>query len=147
VIPLDEDALRCNCQYSHLRRGRRHLRWGRTGPSHVWSTRGRWLIELLRLGSNVFRLKPGILDGVLIVSPLFRRCVIFACIFKLFISCWLQSSILRNLFAFKCLVKKERGGWGTYFGGYRPTHPWRVEGIEDLWCFDGHESIVRVSAN
>jgi hypothetical protein len=60
--------------------------------------------------------KPEILDGVLIVSPLFRRCVIFACISKLFIFYCLQSSILRNLFAFKYLVKKG-GGVGYLFWG------------------------------
>ena len=107
------------------------------------------MIERLRLGSKtaVFRSKLLVPDGVRIVSPLFRRGVIFACIFKLFIFCRLQSSILRNLFAFKCLPKKE-GGVGYLFLAVRTGDILGgLKGLSDFKCFDGHESIVRVSAN
>ena len=84
---------------------------------------------------------------MLIVSPLFWHGVIFACIFKLFIFCCLQSSILRNLFTFMYLVKKE-GGVGYLFLAVRTGDILGgLKGLSDFKCFDGHESIVRVSAN
>jgi len=78
----------------------------------------------------MYHVPPLLPDRVLIVSLLFRRCVIFACISKLFIFYWLQSSILRNMFSFKHLRKKEGGVGYLFWEGMDRGHPRRVEGIE-----------------
>jgi hypothetical protein len=51
------------------------------------------------------------------------------------------------MFAFKYLLKKGGGGGTCFLGVIDRLIPGELKGLKDSWCFDGHESIVRVSEN